>query len=185
MGLSRRSGPCAGSCGPSPRWLAVLKTRRRLPTELGIRRSNQHFRHRSIHLGGANFGARSLVSPFRQPVVLTSHLKEVLFDRGRCCFRSQPSHTRRVLAIVIRRQRRRGWEETGPTQMSRMPTASGPLPSSTIQQRATSAPTLADFSHLFRHPPASTKMVFSLCANGRSTPEAQLRPLLAVSLITS
>ncbi len=53
--------------------------------------------------GGARSYACGIVSPFREPVVLQSHLVEVLFERGRRRISGQPSHARRVLAVVIRR----------------------------------------------------------------------------------
>jgi hypothetical protein len=54
-------------------------------------------------LGRAGSYACGLVSPFREPVVLSSYIVEVLFKRGRRRVSSQLPHARRVLAVVIRR----------------------------------------------------------------------------------
>ena len=56
-----------------------------------------------VRLGGARSGAGALFSSVREPVILTGHVLEVLFRRGRRRISSQLSHARRVLAVVIRR----------------------------------------------------------------------------------
>jgi hypothetical protein len=60
-------------------------------------------RHFRVQSSGARSSACGLLSHFREPVVLTSHLMEMLFERGRYRISSQASHARRVLAVVIRR----------------------------------------------------------------------------------
>ncbi len=59
-----------------------------------------HFR---VQLSGARSYACGFLGSFREPVVLPSHLVEVLFERGRYRISSQASHAHRVLAVVIRR----------------------------------------------------------------------------------
>ena len=58
-------------------------------------------------LGGARSYAGSFLSSFCEPVVLTGHLVEVLLERERRRIGSQPPHTRGMLTVVIRWQRRR------------------------------------------------------------------------------
>ncbi len=62
-----------------------------------------------VQLEGARSYACGFVSPFREPVVLTGRLVEVVFERGRRRNSSQLAQARRALAVVIRRQGRRRW----------------------------------------------------------------------------
>ena len=51
----------------------------------------------------ARSDAGGFLSSFCEPVVLTGHLVEVLFERERRRISSQRPHARRVMAVIIRR----------------------------------------------------------------------------------
>jgi hypothetical protein len=96
------------SCvGMQPCAIVVLRQVRRsapLPGRItidSIRRPA--LRATCVQLGGARSYASGLVRPFRETIVLPSHLVEVVFERGGRRISSQPSHACRVLAVVIRR----------------------------------------------------------------------------------
>jgi hypothetical protein len=93
-------------------WLRIY----RAISSYSCRRPGQSIKRRSASLeadclGGAGSYAGSFLSSFCQPVVLTGHLVEVLFERGRRRIGSQLPHAGRVFAVVIRRQRRGRWRK--------------------------------------------------------------------------